>query len=146
MRIKDEIFCFAHLQWCHNGWASNILTVVDAHPLWHHQRWAKQRNLIFYSQNAFSALVCKPRMWCRNGQVLIFAIVMKRWTIKHSWHSTGISLTSGMDLLLIKYILVLISAIYWSRNEAQNYWTIVTFRWWVSEYLSWRMDLLCNMN
>ena len=25
-RIKDEIFCFAHLQRCHNGWASNILS------------------------------------------------------------------------------------------------------------------------
>ena len=23
-RIKDQIFCFAHLQWCHNGWASSI--------------------------------------------------------------------------------------------------------------------------
>ena len=29
MRIKDEIFCFAHLRWCHNGWASNILIMVD---------------------------------------------------------------------------------------------------------------------
>ena len=29
MRIKDEIVCFAHLLWCHNGWASNILIVVD---------------------------------------------------------------------------------------------------------------------
>ena len=27
MRIKDEIFCFAHLRWCHNGWAPNILIV-----------------------------------------------------------------------------------------------------------------------
>ena len=26
MRIKDEIFCFAHFRWCHNGWASNILS------------------------------------------------------------------------------------------------------------------------
>ena len=25
-RIKDEIFCFAHLRWCHNGCASNILS------------------------------------------------------------------------------------------------------------------------
>ena len=29
MRIEDEIFCFAHRRWCHNGWASNILIVVD---------------------------------------------------------------------------------------------------------------------
>ena len=29
MKIKDEIVCFAHLRWCHNGWASNILIVVD---------------------------------------------------------------------------------------------------------------------
>ena len=29
MRIIDEIFCFAHLRWCQNGWASNILIVVD---------------------------------------------------------------------------------------------------------------------
>ena len=28
MRIKDDIFCFTHLWWCHNGWASNILIVV----------------------------------------------------------------------------------------------------------------------
>ena len=25
-RMKDEIFCFAHLRWSHNGWASNILS------------------------------------------------------------------------------------------------------------------------
>ena len=27
-RIKNKIFfvCFAHLRWCHNGWASNILS------------------------------------------------------------------------------------------------------------------------
>ena len=25
-RIKDDIFCFAHLLWCHNGWTSNILS------------------------------------------------------------------------------------------------------------------------
>ena len=32
MRIKDEIFfCFAHLLWCHNGWASNILIVMEYH-------------------------------------------------------------------------------------------------------------------
>ena len=23
--MKDEIFCFVHLRWCHNGWASDIL-------------------------------------------------------------------------------------------------------------------------
>ena len=27
--MKDKIFCFAHFRWCHNGWASNILIVVD---------------------------------------------------------------------------------------------------------------------
>ena len=30
MRIKDEIQFFVHLRWCHNGWASNFLIVVDA--------------------------------------------------------------------------------------------------------------------
>ena len=29
MRIKDDIFCLPHLWWCHNGWASNILIMVD---------------------------------------------------------------------------------------------------------------------
>ena len=29
MRIKDEIFCYSRLRWCHNGWAFNILIVVD---------------------------------------------------------------------------------------------------------------------
>ena len=24
MKIKDAIFCFAHLRWCHNEWASGI--------------------------------------------------------------------------------------------------------------------------
>ena len=51
--IKDEIFCFALLRWHHNGWASNILSggcrrtttikILDAHPLWHHRRWAKPK-------------------------------------------------------------------------------------------------------
>ena len=29
MRINNVMFCFAHLQSCHNGWASNISIVVD---------------------------------------------------------------------------------------------------------------------
>ena len=29
MRINNVKFCFAHLQSCHNGWACNILIVVD---------------------------------------------------------------------------------------------------------------------
>ena len=36
-RIKDEIVCFAHLRWCHNGWASNILSGGcrrSRHPPW----------------------------------------------------------------------------------------------------------------
>ena len=27
------------------------LKILDAHPLWHRRRWAKEKNLIFYSQN-----------------------------------------------------------------------------------------------
>ena len=27
--MKEVIFHFAHLQWCHNEWAFNILIVVD---------------------------------------------------------------------------------------------------------------------
>ena len=61
MRIKDEIFCFAHLRWCHNGWASNILIVVDTgYAGIHHSKYwmpihmtpskmGKTKNLIFYS-------------------------------------------------------------------------------------------------
>ena len=33
-RIKDEIFCFAHLQWCHNGWASNIFIYPPRLKYW----------------------------------------------------------------------------------------------------------------
>ena len=40
MRIKDEIFCFAHLRWCHNGWASNILIMVDTlYASIHHSKY-----------------------------------------------------------------------------------------------------------
>ena len=56
LRIKDEIFCFAHLRWCQNGWASNILSggcQCSPYPprlkYWlpiHYEtieRWAKQK-------------------------------------------------------------------------------------------------------
>ena len=38
LRIKGEIFCFTHLQWRHNGWASNILScgILDIYPLRRH--------------------------------------------------------------------------------------------------------------
>ena len=61
MRIKDEIVCFAHLRWCHNGWASNILIVVDTGyaGIHHSKYWTpihydtiedwQNKNLIFYS-------------------------------------------------------------------------------------------------
>ena len=29
MQIKVVIFCFVHIQWYHNEWASNILIVVE---------------------------------------------------------------------------------------------------------------------
>ena len=32
MRINNVMFCFAHLQSCHNGWASNMLIMVDTYP------------------------------------------------------------------------------------------------------------------
>ena len=68
MRIKDEIFCFAHLHWCHNGWASNILIVVDTiyYILYQNigcpsimtpSKMGKTKNLIFYSQSNKSRLV-----------------------------------------------------------------------------------------
>ena len=58
-RIKDEIFCFAHLRWCHDRdghpifWegepVSTTIKILDVNPLWHHRRWAKQK--IFYSHS-----------------------------------------------------------------------------------------------
>ena len=40
MRIKDDILFFAHLRWCHNGWASNILIVVDTgYASIHHSKY-----------------------------------------------------------------------------------------------------------
>ena len=30
MKIQEAICCFAYLRWCHYGWASNILIVVDS--------------------------------------------------------------------------------------------------------------------
>ena len=41
MRINDGMFCFAHLQSCHNGWACNILIVVDAGKAGIHHSWMK---------------------------------------------------------------------------------------------------------
>ena len=80
MRIKDEIFCFAHLRWCHNGWASNTLVAVDSGysirkkdglksttqnigcpsimtPL----KMGKTKNLIFYSLSIAPACLLKRR-------------------------------------------------------------------------------------
>ena len=58
MRVKDEIFCFAHLRWFHNGWASNISIMVEA-GIHHSKYWmpihygtikdGQTNNLIFYS-------------------------------------------------------------------------------------------------
>ena len=96
MRIKDEIFCFVHLRWCHNGWASNILIVVDpplkildAHPLWHHRRWAKQKNLIFYSlsrnRSSSSRPQCSSLFPERLGQTL-----QSSWVSGHKlWQRTN---------------------------------------------------------
>ena len=60
MKIKDEIFCFAHLRW---RWTSNILIVIDTSstPASNTQNigcpsimtpseMGKTKNLIFYSQ------------------------------------------------------------------------------------------------
>ena len=58
MRIKDETFCFAHLRWCHNGWASSILIAVDTGSTTQNigcasimtpSKMGKTKNLIFYS-------------------------------------------------------------------------------------------------
>ena len=57
-----RIFCFAHLRRCHYGWASNIhrgeyrlrrhppLKILDAHPMRHHRRWAKQKISSLFSK------------------------------------------------------------------------------------------------
>ena len=61
MRAKDGIFCFAHLRWCHNRWASNILIMVtwtlssttqNMTP----SKMGKTKYLIFYSLNLFNIL------------------------------------------------------------------------------------------
>ena len=73
MRIKDEIVCFAHLRWCHNGWASNILIVVDTGyaGIHHSKYWRpihydtiedgqnKQSHLLFSNtKTLFSKMLC----------------------------------------------------------------------------------------
>ena len=66
-------FCFAHLRWCHNGWASNILIVVDTGytGIHHSKYWMpihydtiedglnKKKNLIFYSLNVIFDICLK---------------------------------------------------------------------------------------
>ena len=61
--LKDEIFCFAHLRWCHNGWASNILSGGcrrSRYPprlkywmpsIMTPSKMGKTKNLIFYSHS-----------------------------------------------------------------------------------------------
>ena len=68
MRIKDEIFCFAYLRWCHNGWVSNILIVVDTgYAGIHHSKYwmsidydtiedRQNKTFIFYSLS--DCLIC----------------------------------------------------------------------------------------
>ena len=77
MRIKDEIVCFAHLRWCHNGWASNILIVVDTGyaGIHHSKYWMpihydtiedgqnKQSHLLFskrYTRVSIQELILRP--------------------------------------------------------------------------------------
>ena len=51
MRIKDKIFCLAHLRWCHLS-----LKTLDAHSIWH--LTGKTNNFIFYSQVQIQNLTC----------------------------------------------------------------------------------------
>ena len=50
MRIKDKIFfSFAHLRYCHNGWASNISTQNVACPSITTPSKMGKTKVIFYS-------------------------------------------------------------------------------------------------
>ena len=104
MRIKDEIVCFAHLRWCHNGWASNILIVVDTGyaGIHHSKYWMpihydtiedgqnKQSHLLFSNcllvkrplPGSVSTHLCHVLYILRQADV---PEMVKQATFKYSW-------------------------------------------------------------
>ena len=57
--IKDGIFCFAHLWWCHNEWASNILSgECQDISCWHVKQCPLTRNIFTHT-------------YCRGTKVLL---------------------------------------------------------------------------
>ena len=79
MRIKDEILCISHLQWCHNGWASNILIVVYA-GIRHSKYWMsihydtiedgriKKSHLLFSNSPFLAEFHFLAILTCRTGE------------------------------------------------------------------------------
>ena len=88
MRIKDEIFCFAHLRWCHNGWASNSLIMVDTGSttqnngcpsIMTHRRWAKQKISSFILLTFTILIICVIRQDVPKESQLTVAIILILW-------------------------------------------------------------------
>ena len=61
MRINNGMFCFAHLQACHNGWASNILIVLDTGL-----KMGKTKDPIVYFRGQVR-FYCLPRFELKRG-------------------------------------------------------------------------------
>ena len=115
MRIKDGIFCFAHLRWCHNGWASNILIMVDTgYAGIHHSKYwmpihydtiedGQNKNLIFYSLSKENLVSKNHKFWGSSGE---------KWDFTHKKESFGDKIAIelyffhkfGRKLLKLSYI------------------------------------------
>ena len=82
MKIKDDIFfCFAHLRWCGNKWASSILIGVGTgYACIHHSKYwmpihydtiedgQNKTKIIFYSLNVRGGLTFFFCFWSGNVQ------------------------------------------------------------------------------
>ena len=111
MRIKNEIFCFAHFRWCHNGWASNILIVVDA-GVDHSKYWmpihndtiedGQNKNLIFYSPSrvqVISSQADKVTICLAGHHRIFFQFDLLRSTVLWLFKGCGM----GQWLVLVIY-------------------------------------------
>ena len=66
MRIKGEIFCFAHLRWCHNGWTSNILIVLDT--------GVKKYRIPTIERPSIHRTLCQTVRYAPVGKVTLYSV------------------------------------------------------------------------
>ena len=117
MRIKDEIFCFAHLRWCHNEWASNILIVYACIHL--SKYWMPiHHDTIEDRQNKKSHLIFSK--WCHSVKLVLIPI--KNHPLRMGWPKPFNELT-GIKKIPLNHLISLETFKKFQNSQIQWPWS-----------------------